>query len=62
MNIVFCDSKNNSEKVLVIKMKKWGILFGAITQIVTKTQSEPFIQFRINSKCDKTIIETKLKL
>ena len=40
-----------------------GVLFVVITQIVTKkTQSAPFLQFGLNSKCDKTIIGTKLKL
>ena len=41
-----------------------GVLFVVITQIVTKKKTEgaPFLQFGLNSKCDKTIIGTTLKL
>ena len=37
-------------------------LFDVKTQVSTKTQSSPILQFWINLKCDKTIIGTKVKL
>ena len=49
------------KKVLMNK-QNIGVLFVVITQIVTKNSKFTILQFGLNSKYDKTIIGTKLKL